>query len=192
MQVIGVVGRSGCGKDALADYLRENYGLAVFSIGRLVRELTENRHMRPTRANLHHVSAEILEKKGPEYLAQAITEAVARSGCEKALIVGIRTPEDVRILRGRYPHFLLVAVTIGDQRARFARVSERATERDPDSFDAFLEQDMAEEELFRIGETLALADLTIRNVGTSAQLEDEVDLRIASRMGLAQASRQET
>ena len=52
----------------------------------------------------------------------------------------------------------------------------------------FLEQDMEEEELFHIGDTVNLADVTIRNVGTLAQLDAEIDLRIGSRLGLLPAS----
>ncbi len=190
MQIIGVVAPSGCGKNELGDYLRDKYGMPVFSIGRLVEEITQKRGHHPNRDNLHKVSAQIIEEKGADFLARTVIEAVEQSGCEKAVIVGVRTPEDVRALRERYPDLLLVSVIIGDQRARFARISERAAERDPTGFAEFLEEDMAEEELFRIGETAAMADVTIRNVGTSAQLETEIDLRIGSRMGLTPVSHQ--
>ena len=190
MQVIGVVAPTGCGKDELGDYLKDKYGMAVFSIGRLVREIAEKRGLRPNRENLHKVSARIIEEDGSDFLARTVIEAIDRSGCEKAVIVGVRTPEDVRKFRERYPEFLLVDVTIGDQRARFVRIGERGAERDPAGFAEFLEEDMAEEELFHIGETASMADVTIRNIGTSAQLETEIDLRIGSRMGLTPVSHQ--
>ena len=190
MQVIGVVGRSGCGKDELADYLSDRYGMEGFSIGRLVAQLAEKRGLHPNRKNLHQVSAQVIEEKGADFFARTVIEAVDASGCEKAVIAGVRTPEDVGALRDHYPQFLLVNVTIGDQRARFARISERAAERDPRGFAMFLEQDMEEEELFHIGDTVNLADVTIRNVGTLAQLDAEIDLRIGSRLGLLPASHQ--
>lgn len=190
MQVIGVTGRSGCGKNALAQYLKQNYGLEAFSIGALVRDIAKEREIPPTRRNLHQISTEIMRDKGSEFFGRAVVEAIERSGCESAVVADIRTPADVRVLRDRFDRFLLVRVKIGDQRARFARISERGAERDPDSFADFLEQDMAEESLFHIGETVELADVTIRNMGTSSELEDEIDLRIAARVGLVPASRQ--
>ncbi|MEJ2147834.1 MAG: AAA family ATPase [Acidobacteriota bacterium] len=161
MQVIGVVAPSGCGKNELGQYLSDKYGMAVFSIGRLVEEITEKRGHHTNRENLQKVSAQIIEEKGPDFLARTVIEAIEQSGCEKAVIVGVRTPQDVRAFRDRYPEFLLVSLIIGDQRARFAR-------------------------------TAAMADVTIRNVGTSAQLQTEIDLRIASRLGLTPVSPQET
>lgn len=190
MQVIGVVAPSGCGKKELGDHLKDKYGMEVFSIGRLVGDIIEKRGLRPNRENLHKASAQLIEERGADFLARTVIEAIERSGCEKAVIVGVRTSEDVRAFRKRYPEFLLVSVTIGDQRARFARISERRAERDPASFAEFLEEDMAEEELFDIGETAAMADVTIRNVGTSAQLGTEIDLRIGSRIGLTPVSHQ--
>lgn len=163
MQVIGVAGRNGSGKDELLKYLRQRCDLVLLSSGNVARQIAEEKGVAATRENLHRISQEYIERHGQQYFMRRLIDQI-REEWNAVGITGIRSPADVGVLRGQFgDDFLLVRVEVGDPRLRFERVRERGKERDPQSYQEFLRQDEEEAELFDLDETLQQADLTIRN-----------------------------
>lgn len=179
MHVIGVVGKNGSGKDELVEYLAQRCDAETFSVGDIVRQIAEERGVPRTRENLHEISQELMDRKGKHYFIQQIIEQVKSSQAEVVGITGIRTPDDEELLRQQFKDdFTLVYVQVGDAKLRFQRIKARDDPRDPQTFEAFVQQDREEEQLFSISETVSRADVTIPNDRSLEDFHQAVDSRL--------------
>ncbi len=79
---------------------------------------------------------------------------------------------------------ILVHVHVTDPLIRFERSRYRSETRDPASFERFLRQDEAAEELFDLQETISMANLTINHDGPLEELYPAVE-ELAIRYGLS-------
>lgn len=178
--MVGAVGRNGSGKDTLVRYLKERCGMAVLSLGDVVRGLAHLEEDLPTRDNLHEISQKYREKYGNDFFVKGIITEIDRKSLKKVGVTGIRTPADVDLLRKRYgSDFLLVYVQVENPEIRFARIKQRASIRDVQSYEDFLAQERAEKDLFRMNETIQRADVTIANAGTMEDFHREIDQLIS-------------
>jgi dephospho-CoA kinase len=59
-------------------------------------------------------------------------------------------------------------------RIRFERIRKRGKPRDPQSYEAFLEQDRKEEPLFHLSASIEQADITISNEGTLEEFHEQI------------------
>lgn len=183
--VVGAVGRIGSGKDSLVDYLAERYGVTALSIGDVVRRVAVWRGIPTTRENLQQISEQLKEHKGPAVFVRHVIRQIDRGDWDAVAVSGIRSPNDAGVFREHYgAAFVLVLVAVDDRRLRFQRLKARDEPRDPQSFAEFEAQERDEEEEFRIGATLALADLTIRNDGSIEELHRRIDEQLVPRLGL--------
>lgn len=177
MRVIGVVGEIGSGKDEVLKYLKAQYGVPYVSVGDFVRRIAENEGIEPTRENLEVISEKCLQEEGGGCFVRMAAEEILNQGWEIAGISGIRSPEDVEIMKNLFgDNFILINVEIRDPGIRFERVRRRGEERDPLTYDQFLIQDREEEEVFRISQTGALADYSLNNDGTPDDLHRQIEL----------------
>ncbi|MDD5264102.1 MAG: hypothetical protein PHU43_04605 [Candidatus Bipolaricaulis sp.] len=123
---------------------------------------------------------------GPGCFARLAAETIAANGWPVAAISGIRSAADVRLLKAAYGEsFLLVHVLVSDDSVRLDRMAKRAEARDPKDAAHFRELDRREEELFRISEAITIADHTIANDDTLADLHAAID-RIVIKASLLQ------
>jgi dephospho-CoA kinase len=170
LTVIGVVGRAGAGKDEVAEYLHRRCDGRHFTVGDIVREMAEERGVEKSRENLHAITEQVYEREGEDYFIEEIIERIEAADTRLATVAGIRSPRDASVLREHFgDRFHLVAVRVDDPHLRFERTRDRDDPRDPETFEAFKQQDQEEEELFDIGATIDQADLTLRN---DSSLED--------------------
>ena len=181
MKVIGVVGSIGSGKDEVLKYLRGRYGVPYLSTGDIVRKMAAERGGEGTRENLEAISRRCFQDMGKGCFVRMAGDEIARQGWKVAGISGVRTPEDVELLRERFGRdFVLVRVDIADPRVRFDRVRNRHEERDPLIYEAFQQQDRKEEETFNISGAVALADCAVDNSGPLESLRAQIDALAAS------------
>ncbi|MBD3332555.1 AAA family ATPase [candidate division GN15 bacterium] len=179
MQIIGLVGENGSGKNEVAEYLKERCNSVVVNTGDMVREIANERDLEPTRRNLHEISKQELHQHGNDYFARRAMEQIESADAEVITVTGLRTPEDVMALREQYQDdFMLVRVDVSLPFARFERVAERDKERDPTEFKDFLKQDEWEKKLFNLERTLQKADLTISNDGKLEALREELEEKL--------------
>ena len=179
MEVVGVVGRIGSGKDEVVKYLQERCSAEMFSVGDVVRETARQENVTPTRTNLHRLSSRYMKDHGPDVFMRRLIHRIEEDSPDAACITGIRTPLDVALLRRRFgQRFLLLHVDVSDARTRFERVSERDDPRDPQTFDDFLEQDRSEEEQFGISKAIERCDVELNNDGSLQDLHRQIDRRI--------------
>ena len=186
VRIIGAVGQNGSGKDEVLKYLRLKYGVPFLSTGDVVREIAAKERVEPTRENLGKISDRHFREFGKGYFVQLLAEKIRHTGWKVAGISGIRSLDDVFILKDIFDKdFILIDVFITDPHLRFRRITARGEGRDPHSYEQFLQQDTAEEELFSLKEAEHLADYTISNDGTLDDLHREIDRLVAERGLLA-------
>ena len=176
MRIIGAVGKNGSGKDEVLRYLRDRYAVPFVATGDIVRALAAEEGLEPTRENLGAVSARWFAEHGPGCFVRLAAERIASQGWAVAGISGVRSAEDVGLLKSLYGReFVLIHVLVGDDRVRFERMAKRAEARDPKDVDRFHDLDRREEELFHVSEAAALADFTLANDRTLADLHANID-----------------
>ncbi len=181
MKVIGVVGEIGSGKDEVLKYLRDRYGVPYLSTGDIVRKMAEQEGVEGTRENLEAISRRCFQDMGKGCFVRMAGEEIIRRGWKVAGISGVRTPDDVELLRKTFGEdFILVRVDIADPLVRFDRLRKRNEERDPLTYEAFQAQDREEEETFNISKAVAMADCTVDNSGPLEGLHSEIDAMVAS------------
>lgn len=182
MKVIGAVGQNGSGKDEVLKYLRDRYGVPFISTGDVVRGIALDEGIDPTRDNLREISERYFRQFGQGYFVRLLAERISRGGAAVTGISGIRSLNDVNILRGIFGRdFVLVNVFVSDPHLRYTRVSRRGEARDPHSYEEFLRQDAAEEEVFHVQAAAEMADHSIGNDGTLDDLHREVDRLVAEK-----------
>jgi dephospho-CoA kinase len=187
VRIIGAIGQNGSGKDEVLKYLRLKYGVPFLSTGDAVREIASNEGVEPTRENLGKISDRYFREFGKGYFVKLLADKIRQTGWKIAGISGIRSLNDVSILKGIFGQdFILIHVYISDPHVRYSRMTARGEGRDPHSYEQFLGQDKAEEELFSLKEAEGLADYSISNDGTLDDLHREID-RLVSDKGLLPA-----
>ena len=189
MRIIGAIGKNGSGKDEVLKYLRDRYGVPFVSTGDIVRSLAAEEGLEPTRENLGAVSARWFADHGPGCFVRLAAETIAANGWPVAGISGIRSADDVRLLKAASGEsFLLVHVLVSDDSVRLDRMTKRAAARDPKDAAHFRALDRREEELFRVSEAITIADHTIANDGTLADLHAVIDRLVSGANLLAPGS----
>ena len=181
MKVIGVVGEIGSGKDEVLKYLRDKYGVPYLSTGDIVRKMAEQEGVEGTRDNLEAISRRCFQDMGKGCFVRMAWEEIIRQGWKVAGISGVRTPDDVELLRKTFDEdFILMRVDIADPLVRYDRIRKRNEERDPLTYEAFQAQDREEEETFNISKAVAMADCIVDNSGPLESLHSEIDAMVAS------------
>lgn len=177
--VIGVVGQNGSGKDELASYLAGRCGFVVFRTGDLARREAKRRDLAGTRRQLQKISEELLERHGPGWFARRLIDEIHEAGRPPAIVNGVRTPDDVSLLRRTYGDaFVLVAIEVPDPEIRFLRLKRRSASRDPMDRDEFMDEERRAQRLFHVDEAMAQADVTIRNDNSLQSFYQRIETRL--------------
>jgi dephospho-CoA kinase len=111
VRILGAIGKNGSGKDEVLRYLSERYGVPFVATGDIVRALAAEEGLEPTRENLGAISARIFAEKGPGAFVRMAAEEIARRSLPVAGISGVRSADDIRLLKDLYGRdFVLVHV----------------------------------------------------------------------------------
>lgn len=179
MKIIGTVGQNGSGKDEVLKYLKERYGVPFISTGDIVRSIAVKEDKEKTRENLREISERYFRKYGQGIFVKMAAEEIAAKGWKAAGISGIRSAEDVKILKKAYgDNFILINVYVSDPQERYRRMTQRGAERDPKSYEQFMKQDAEEEELFKLKEAAGFAQYSLANDGSLKDLHKVIDTLI--------------
>ncbi len=176
MKVIGVAGLNGSGKDQVLKYLNKQYSIPFISVGDIVREVASLEGLALIRENLDMVTEKYFRLHGQGYFLKLVIDHIKRNQWNISGISGVRSPDDVALLREAFKHdFILIKVIVSDDRVRFNRMLARGSQRDNLTCEQFLEQDKSSESIFRIRETLQLADAAVSNDGTLEDLYNAIE-----------------
>ncbi|MEK7154454.1 MAG: AAA family ATPase [Patescibacteria group bacterium] len=176
--IIGITGSYGSGKDAIAEYLQKK-GFSRYSCSDIIREECAKRGLETTRDNLIGAGNELREKFGNDYLAREILKKIKDGKSENSVVVSIRHPGEVEILKSD-PSFKMISVD-APLEMRYARTQDRNQNRpeDNDSLEKFKENEEKEKTGTGSGQQLNLvakmADDIIINDGSFEDLHKKIE-----------------
>ena len=100
VKIIGAIGQNGSGKDEVLKYLRAKHGVPFLATGDAVREIASKEGVEPTRENLGEISDRYFYEFGKGCFVKLLANKIRHSDWEIAGISGIRSLDDVAILKG--------------------------------------------------------------------------------------------
>lgn len=169
--VVGVTGLPGSGKSTFTRIARE-MGFPVVVMGDFVRMEAEKRGLEPTAENLGRLMVEIRREKGEDAIAKLTVEAVRGIDNPTVFIDGVRSLKEVEEFKKSFRDFRLIAVH-APEKVRFERLIRRLRSDDVTTIEKFRERDLRELKI-GVGDTIALADRIIENVGSKKEFKVKV------------------
>ena len=151
----------GAGKSTIAEGLKPK-GYEIINMGNAVREEARNRNLEPTRENLGKLMLELREKNGPGAIAELIKPQIESSLSNVILIDGLRSIDEIEVLR-KFGNVKLLAIHASTD-TRFDFLQKRGRSDDPQTKDHFTERDSRELGV-GISNPIALSDDAISNTG---------------------------
>lgn len=153
----------GAGKSTIAEGLQSN-GYEIINMGNAVREEAKNRNLESTRENLGKLMLELREKNGPGAIAELVKSQIESSTSNVILIDGVRSNDEIQVLR-KFGTVKLLAVHASTD-IRFNFLQKRGRSDDPQTKEHFEERDNREMGV-GISNSIALSDYAISNVDLS-------------------------
>jgi dephospho-CoA kinase len=175
--VVGLTGPNASGKGEAAKLLVAA-GCTAWSLSDIVREAAAAAGLAPSRDNLIATGVRLREEGGPGILAERILSRLTGP----SVVDSIRGPAEVAVLR-RAPGFVLLGID-APIALRFERSRQRARLGDGATLEEFAAKEARENAATESGQqilkTMALADRTVVNDGTLADLAGRLHEALAS------------
>ena len=131
----------GAGKGTIVDYLTRHHRFQHFSVRAYLSGIIKARKLEVNRDTLVAVANELRAANTPSFIAEELYREAKESGVD-CIIESIRTVGEVNALHSK-GNFHLFAVD-ADQRLRYERIVERASETDKITYDVFAENERRE------------------------------------------------
>ena len=159
--IVCLTGMPGAGKSTIADGLKLK-GYDIVNMGNAVREEAKKRNLEPSRSNLGKLMLELREKNGPGAVAELIKPQIESSISNIILIDGVRSNDEIEVLR-KIGNVKLLAIHASTD-TRFNFLQKRGRSDDPQTKEHFEERDNRELGV-GISNSIALSDYAISNIG---------------------------
>ena len=159
--IVCLTGMPGAGKSTIADGLKLK-GYDNVNMGNAVREECKKRNLEPSRSNLGKLMLELREKNGPGAVAELIKPQIESSTSNVILIDGVRSNDEIEVLR-KMGNVKLLAIHASTD-TRFDFLQKRGRSDDPQTKEHFEERDNRELGV-GISNSIALSDYAISNIG---------------------------
>jgi dephospho-CoA kinase len=178
LKIIGITGTLGAGKGTIVDYLTKHHGFLHFSVRGYLTTIIRAKGEEVNRDSLVNTANELRARNTPSFIAEELYREAKESG-KDCIVESIRTVGEVNALHAK-GNFNLFAVD-ADQRTRYERIVERASETDKVSFETFVanenrEMNSTDPNKQNISACMKLADYKFVNDGNFEDLYSEVDL----------------
>ena len=151
----------GAGKSTIAEGLKSK-GYEIINMGNTVREEAKKRNLESTRENLGKLMLELREKNGSGAIAELVKSQIKSSTADVILIDGVRSNDEIQVLK-KFGTVKLLAVHASTD-TRFDFLQKRGRSDDPQTKEHFDERDNRELGV-GISNSIALSDYAISNVG---------------------------
>ena len=151
----------GAGKSTIAEGL-EPKGYEIINMGNAVREEAKKRNLESTRSNLGKLMLDLREKNGPGAIAELITPKIESSSSHVILVDGVRSNDEIQVLR-KFGTVKLLAIHASTD-TRFDFLQKRGRSDDPQTKEHFNARDNRELGI-GISNSIALSDYAISNIG---------------------------
>lgn len=180
-RALALVGMPGSGKSTGAAFLQKE-GYVHFRFGSIVTSEVVRRGQPLTPMNERVVREEFRAKDGMDAIAKRALPYLRTMLKEHDLIVidGLYSFSEYKLLNRDLDAELVVVAIVSDRKIRYGRLGSRA-ER-PLTFDEAESRDLAEIENLEKGGPIAIADYTLLNNGTPAELHAALDAVIESML----------
>lgn len=155
----------GAGKSTIADGLKSK-GYDIINMGNMVRQEAKKRNLEPSRSNLGKLMLELREKNGPGAIAELVKPQIESSSANVILIDGIRSNDEIEVLR-KFGDVKLLAIHASTD-VRFGFLQKRGRTDDPQTKEHFEERDNRELNV-GISNPIALSDDAISNTGLTKE-----------------------
>jgi len=180
-KIICVVGMPGSGKSVVADELIKK-GFAFLRFGQITLDIVKERGLEPIEKNERAIREDLRKKHGMG--AFALLNIPKIDGLFKGsnvVVDGLYSWSEYKILKEKYGKEMYVLAVYVPPDLRYSRLTDRSVEGDEaQRFRNFTKEeaksrDYAEIENLEKGGPIAMADFTIVNTGTVAQLKENVN-----------------
>lgn len=173
--IIGITGTLGAGKGTVADYLREK-GFRHYSVRDFLIQEIKKRELPVNRDSMVVVANDLRKKHSPSYITEQLYDK-AKEYRGDAIIESIRAPGEAEAIKKKGGKLLAVDA---DQKLRYERISERASETDKVSFNEFRldekrEMSSTDPHEQNLSKCISMADYVLKNNGTIEELKKEAD-----------------
>jgi len=159
--LVCLTGMPGAGKSTIAEGLKSK-GYEIINLGNTVRNEAKKRNLEPSRENLGKLMLELREKNGPGAIAELVKSQIESSSSNVLLIDGVRSNDEIQILK-KFGNVKLLAIHASTE-TRFSFLQERGRSDDPQTKEHFDERDNRELGV-GISNSIALSDYAISNIG---------------------------
>ncbi len=163
--IVCLTGMPGAGKSTIADGLKPK-GYEIINMGNAVREEAKKRNLESTRENLGKLMLELREKNGPGAIAELVKSQIESSRSNVILIDGVRSNDEIELLK-KFGTVKLLAVHASTD-TRFNFLQKRGRSDDPQTKEHFEERDNRELGV-GISSSIALSDYAISNIGLTKE-----------------------
>jgi len=167
----------GAGKSTIAEGLKPK-GYDIFNMGNAVREEAKKRNLESTSSNLGKLMLELREKNGPGAIAELVKPQIEFSVASVIIIDGVRSTDEIQVLR-KLGSVKLLAIHASTD-TRFDFLQKRGRSDDPQTKDHFEERDNRELGV-GISNPIALSDYAISNIGLTKDQLIETAFKIIQR-----------
>jgi len=157
--IVCLTGMPGAGKSTIANGLKEK-GFEIINMGDAVRAEAKKRNIEPTGQNLGKLMLELREKNGPGAVAELIRPSIENSNSNVIVIDGVRSNDEIKVLKKSANVKLLSILASID--TRFTFLHERGRSDDSKSKEIFEERDNRELGV-GVGQSIESADESISN-----------------------------
>jgi len=159
--IVCLIGMPGAGKSTIVEGLKPK-GYDIINMGNAVREEAKNRNLESSRSNLGKLMLELREKNGPGAIAELIKPQIESSTSNVILIDGVRSNDEIEVLK-KIGNVKLLAIHASTD-IRFDFLQKRGRSDDPQTKEHFEERDNRELGV-GISDSIALSDYAISNIG---------------------------
>ena len=174
--VVLVVGARCSGKTTFSDYMANYESVRVYEASTVLRGIAEEAGVIPSNSDEALV---FLREVGWDSVARKIAEYIEKDDARVSVVTGLRTPEELLLLKRRFPAARIVLIE-ADQRIRFERHIRRARDRTLATIKAFAQEDEKQKEFGTLRIASDIAEIIIVNDGTLDQyckrIEEALDL----------------
>lgn len=174
--LLGITGTDGAGKGAVVDHLIRHHDFTHYSSRSLILEHVPA-GITPTRNQLRLTANELRAQHGNDFLVTVALKKMQDDGVVKAAVESIRTTAEADTLRA---HGGVLLAVDADPHLRYERVQGRRSVSDQVTFEEFcaheeLEKNDPDPHGLQKAKVMAMADHTIMNNGSLAELHAKVD-----------------
>lgn len=184
MQIIGLSGTNGSGKDTIAHLLARKHGFYSASASEMLEAELKKRNQPSERENKRNLSAEWRRESGLGVIVDKGIAAAKAAGLDKLVVGSLRNAGEVD--RVHELHGIVIWVD-ADPKIRYERITsnDRGRVEDRKTFEEFLAEQEVEMQSGGDAAKLSLADVKksadifIDNSGTIAEFEAQVEKMLA-------------